>query len=489
MAGLADLSKNTIEFAVGFALGHALGPALEPLAVTIAQEAFNADPSRAIRPEEAALIAAEGIQGEGWAQGEGAASGIDGAKMAALIELARTAPAVTELVTMLRRGTISGGDFNHGLRKQRRDTRYDAATSELQNERLDPAVIATSVQRGTMRDPGLLPVGPPSAVGKVTPMPVSDLDTLKEAKDSGVDRERLAVMARNVGLPPAPGELLQLLNRGTIEQADFYRGVSEGNTRNEWGPSLITLRRRLLTPHEYAELHLRGWIDEAAMRSGASLSGLEPADTDLLFKVLGRPLAVHQVTTGLARGGHFGGDYADVPEPYLSAMRESNVRPEWGNLAYANRYTLPSAFVIRALLKDGALSAAQGETLLVESGWPPDLAKLVAEHSGPGGAGQTTSHVTKAENHLWNTIHRSYVADEATDAEAHAALDQIKVPADQQASILALWQHERETHRRTLTETQIRKAFHSGAFTRAEALARLEALGISAADADVVLGQ
>lgn len=490
---LAALAGGFVEGAgerlLEFAIGAAVAEALRPEAVAIGQEAWSLTPTRAIPAGTAAAAAAEGLTSKGADAGEAAQEGYDAERFATMVETQRTAPGVPQLLTLWRRGAINDAELLHGLRKSKLETMWDAPLQTLRDERLDPAVIATSVQRGIMHDPGLLPVGPPTAVGKVPPMPVAQLDTLAEAAASGINEERLAALTRIVGLPPAPGELLQLVNRGTIEDADFYRGVAEGNTRNEWGPFLLTLKRRLLTPHEYAELRLRGWIDDSAMYAGAALSGLEKEDTTLLHSMLGRPIPVHQVTTGLARGGTFGGTGEGVPEAFLRSLEEGNLRPEWYSLAYANRYTLPSAFVLRQLLKDGALDVHDAEQLFLQSGWPPELAAKVATKYAPTATIATDKHLAKAQTQLWNAAHRSYVTDESDAAAAADVFTALGVADGVRGEIVGLWDRERELIRRTLTPAQIKKAAKGGTFTEAEAIARLERLGYNAADAGTFLAE
>lgn len=453
------------------------------------QSLWSNGPNKVLDPETAAAIVAENVDRLEWGEGEAAQGGINQQRFDELVQEVLNAPGFGELVRMLRRGTVTTDDFLHGLRKARLETRWDDPLTELQDDRLDPAVVATSIQRGTMRDPGYLPVGPPTEEGLVPPMPVSPLDPEREAAASGINPERLAALTRIVGLPPSPGELLQLVNRGEIGEVDFYRGIAEGNTRNEWGSFLLKLQRRLLTPHEYAELALRGWITESERDAGAALSGLEPADTQLLFDMLGRPIVVHQIVTGLARGGEFGGDYAGVPEPYQTALRQSNVRPEWGNLAYANRYTYPSAFVIRTLATTGELAPDEVTQTLLDIGWKPDLVeKVVTAWTGSGDV-KSDPHVAKAETHLWNALHKAYVDDQADDAKAGAALTAIGAAQESHAAILSLWDAERAIVRSTLTPAQIKKAIGQPGKDQAWALARLGDLGYTAADAETFLSE
>lgn len=489
MASLDKFAGQTVEYAVGFGLGFALGRALTPIGNTIIQEAYGKDPNKPLDVHDVAAMIAEAIDVPGGADAEGVRTGYDPARTAALGVLQHTAPGVGELLTLLRRQAITEAQLAHGFRKAKIEGEWDAPLATLKDLRVDPAVIATAIQRGVMVDPGLLPVGPPSGVGKVTPMPVSPLPTEREAADSGVDLERLAVYARIVGLPASPDLAARMTFRGIIDRIDFDRAIAEGNTRNEWAPFLFEGFREILTSHEYAELRLRGWIDTTAMQAGAAKHGMSQADIDLLEKMIGRPLAVHQIVTGIARGGTYGGEYADVPEPYLKALQESSVRPEWGNLAYHNRYTLPGAFVLRRLLQDGAITAAEGEELFLEEAWRPDLAKKVADAYGTTVTHKPDPHVVKAANQLWTTIHKSYIDSESGDADATSALQALGVAADAQPKVIALWTHEREIIRRTLTPSEIKKAWKETKFTRDEAVARLERLGFNAADAGTLLDE
>lgn len=477
------------EHLLEFALGAAVAEALRPEAVALGQEAWRVDPGRVLPAGEAAGVVAEYLRDEAWGAGEAAAEGFDGTRFGYLVKSRRSAPGVPMLLELWRRDEITEAELVHGLQKAKLEPEWLEPIKALRDDRLDPSLIATSVQRGVMHNAGLLPVGPPSAVGRITPMPVSDLDPVHEAAASGINRERLAVMARIVGLPPAPGELLQLVNRRVIEEPDYFRGIAEGNTRNEWAEALLELRRRILTPHEYVELRLRGWIDDAAMHAGAALSGLEAADADLLFKMLGRPIPVHQVLTGTARGGHYDGPHDGIPAAYLKTLQESNIRPEWYSLAYANRYSYPSAFVVRRLQQDGAMSRDEAEQVYLNVGWPPELAdKVATAYATPAGE-KADTHVGKAAGQLWTATHKAFVDAEATDAGALEALAAIGVAAPARPQVLALWRHERDLIRTPLTPAQIKKAAKGGIFTEAEAVARLEAQGMAADDARTLLAE
>jgi hypothetical protein len=346
-----------------------------------------------------------------------------------------------------------------------------------------------------MTDPGFLPVGPPSAVGKVPAFPVSPLDPTAEAASSGINSERLFVETALVGLPLSLDAAASAYFRGIIEHPDFLRAVSEGNTRNEWGAAALEQARQIPSAANFVAGHIRGWIDETAMHDGAARHGMSAADTDLLFKIQGRPLTWHQVWIGLQRGGVYDGPIADIDPAFLHSLRQSDIRPEWYNLAWHSRYTYPSAFVMRALTQDGTLSEAQAESDLIDMGWRPERAKQAAAHWAAGGATKGDPHVAKAEVQLWTTLHRSYIAEESDDATVEADLDLLGVPQGVHPRILNLWQHERELIRKQLTPAQVKKAWKKSvinpatgvAWTLEDATAALVARGYSLNDATTYL--
>jgi hypothetical protein len=415
--------------------------------------------------------------------------------MDAMVNVANVGMPLGQAFQSWRRGGLSDTEFQTQLHRLGIEAQWWPFLQALKTDRLDLGAIATAVHRGIMSDAGLLVTPVPSGAGKVPRIPQSSLDTLAEFAAQGIDPERARVLVADTGLPLALGEMLQLYNRGEVTATDVKVSIAESNVRNEYMDAALALARRLLTPHEYAEAELRGVIPDGA--PGAALSGLSPADYKTLFAILGRPISTHQVTTGLARGGKYNPnatDYNAVPAgPYRDAIRRSAIRPEYADLDYANRYTYPSGFQIKNEAPD--LGEAATEQLLLEVGWSPEWAKTFAT-KWSGGAGATGDpHVKKAQTQLWTTTHRSYVANEIAAPTATTALAAAGVAAASVPEVLNIWNEERALVRKSLSATQIKKAYTTqttnpatgAAWTLQEATARLLELGYDQADATVLL--
>jgi hypothetical protein len=474
---------------LAFAAGFAAARALEPAGVTIAQDSWNVAPVRRLQAELAARVAAEGLGAKDDMASEATYSGYDASRFDALYGISLTAPGRGELLTMLRRKTINAGNFTHGLRKASVEPMWDDALAELRTERIPVADLAYMVVRGLVPDAGLLPVPPPATTEKVLRYPIAQLDTLAEAADWGWDEERFRALVGRSGLSMAPVMAANAHFRDIIGLNDYYLAIAEGDLRNEWRDAILEASRAIPSPHEFEEAALRGIVTRQTADAGAALHGMTAEHAALIFDIIGRPLPVHGITTGLARGGKFGGTYTDVPEPYQDAIRRSNIRPEYAVLAHANRYTYPSAFVIRALITDGVFDEAQAEEIFLELGWRPDLAKRVAVHYAGTTKAKGDAHVTKAETQVWTALHKSYVDNLSTDAEAQADLATLGVAEPSIPAVLSLWQTERAIIRRSLTPVQIKKAIGQPGKDHAWAHARLVALGESSEDADTFLAE
>jgi hypothetical protein len=478
-------------------VGGAAAQALEPDFIDIRQNSWKDNPNLVLEPELLARLVAQGGVDLAAASDEAAFSGLSGNRFRDLVWLEQHVPGAAELLFLWRYGKITEEEWREAMTKTGMRPDFIDAMAATFSLPLDAGAIATAVHRGIMAGAGLILQEPPTAPGVVPIVPPSTLDPVEQARALGISHEQLRVLVGNTGLPLSLFEMLQLLNRGLVTEDDVKRAIAESNLRNEYMDVAIPLKRRLLTPHEYAETELRGVKTHAEAQAGAKMHGLEAADYDALFEIIGRPLAVHQITTGLARGGTFGGTYADVPEPYRDAIRRSAIRPEYAQLAHANRYSYPSAFVMRSLAEAGDLGDTAAVALLLEEiGWPPALAAKVAAKWMPTGTSADT-HVTKARAQLWTTTHSSYVKAEIGAADATTALTTAGVEPGSIAGVLAVWDAERSLIRKQLSVAQLQKALHAGItnpatglpWTIAEGEAALVERGYSAADAHTIIAE
>ena len=435
------------QLTLGYAIGRAAGGALEPFLIELENEAnktaVSAGESRPPTIYTTVQGVAQGQIAEATAREWAHEQGYGDEVFDALVAAADNGPALGEAIVAWRRGKLTETEFETALNRAAIEKRWWPALKNLKEARLDIGAIATAVHRGIMSDAGLLVTKVPSGQGVVPRIPESSLDTLAEFEAQGIDPERARVLVADTGLPLSLGEMLRLLNMGEVTATDVQVSVAESNVRNEYMDVALKLARHLLTAHEWAEAELRGIKTHAEAQAGAGMVGLEPQDYDTLFEILGRPLSVHDITKALAHGVDLGGTYTDIPEPYRDAVRRSAIRPEYARLAYANRYTYPSAFVLRSLTQTGEITEQDAHTILLFEGWEPTLAaKVAAAWAAPTGT-KADPWLAKADQQLWTKLHKTYVGGTLDPALVDADFDLIGVHPDVRPEILARWDAEK----------------------------------------------
>lgn len=441
------MALNPVEIVGGIAIGTGVGGAVEAVVEPQLQDLKNtqwqAHQDVPIEPDRAAEIAAEDVDLYDRMATEASFSGVDAARFRDLWGVTLTAPGEGTLLNLLRRSHEVPIDFAHGLRKAKLETQWDAAIANLQHARLSPAQLALGIVRSVVADPGLLAVTLDTSGGVVPAYPVWPGDTLAEALTGGFDSERLRVLVGEIGLPMSAQQAASAYFRGIIKHGDFNRAILEGDTRPEWAPFILDQARQIPTVHEFVEGRLRAWIDDAAMFAGAARHGMSQADTDLIFKTTGRPLSFHQVFIGERRGGVYGGPTTAIDPAFLKSLQESSIRPEWYDLAWAQRYTYPTAFVLRSLTEAGDLTQQETHDILLFEGWEPTLAAKVsarwAATPARGGAAKIDPWVSKADTHLWTAVQKGYIGGKVDVPNATISLDLIGVSATAQAEVFARW--------------------------------------------------
>jgi hypothetical protein len=470
------LGKTTSE-AAGYGIGGAIRSPLEPPLQELTNETWRAFVKSGVTiptdPGDAAEIVAEDVALESWGADQVAQLGLGGDQFSKLVNAVRNGPGFGELLQARRRGKISADEFTHGLRKLRLEGLWDDALADLLDQLLTVADLANAVVQGHM----------------------SQDDAAAEAALQGVSGPRFDVLVQNTGLPPGPETLLAWLRRGIITQAEFETGVREGHTKVKYIPFFEAARQPLLSAATAVRLYLKGWYSKEQRDALGSEWGYSSQQMEDWFLSEGRPATVHQIHIGYARGAKLPGA-ANEHEAILTAVKQSDIRPEYAELLYAQRYSYPSAFVLRALVESGAVTAAEGEQALLFSGWEPTFAaKVAASWAGTGTGATADTHESKAQTQLWNTTHASYKANEISAATATQALQRAGVDAATIPNVLSIWNEEKSLIRARLQASDVRKAYRKqdenpatgAAWTRPDALAQLLSLGWSNEDAEAYL--
>jgi len=451
--------------AVGVGVGMGVSEAIAPLVRDLANEAWARYLSLPIDAVQAAQLVASGERDMPWGIGEAANTGIGEARFRALVDMVDVAPDLSTLFDLYHRGLISEADFREGAKKGQLEDKWLDGLVQLSQRILSPAEAANAWQQGFM----------------------TEAEASAEARLSGVSPPRSAIQRQLAGNPPGPMDGLTLLRRGIISDAEYVQLVREGNIKTKYTDALLALREQITSATTAAGLWLRGWLTEAEAKAIGARSGYGPTEMEHLYLNRGRPATTRQVHIGYARGAKLAGA-ANEEEAIRTAVKQSNIRTEYADLLYAQRYTYPSAFVIRALAADGTFSPQLTETILVESGWKPEWAALAAaKWGGAAAGGPSTKWADRARSRLFTVAHNEYLDESIDEARARADLQAVGATGAEADSIIALWNRERAIQRLELTPAQIRKAYKKGLYDLPTALGELGERGMTPDDADVFL--
>jgi hypothetical protein len=446
VSAIGKFTGNTVGEAAAFAAGLAVGPLLEPLLQALRNETWSIYPDRPVDPQSLASAVAERKPGFEKAAEEAALSGIGGPAFTALVDVLRNGPGIAEGLNLVRRGQLAPAEFATVLERAALEDQFISAFQAVgrngltfEQVPLDASVLANAIVRGVVAAPFPLPYVIDRTPGQVEPFPESQLDTAVEAEATGTSLERLFIQTAIAGRPMAPEEAATAVFRGIIDVSDYNRAIAEGDIRSEYRDAIFERARQILTAHDWVELRLRGWIDDGEMYAGTALHGMSQENTDLLFKVLGRPMSHRNVFLAQRRGGTYGVTPADIDPHFLKSLQESNERPEWYGLEWALRFSQPSVFVIRQYLKDGG-DPAWARTKLYYEGWEDsDIDIFVKEYAKAGGtgtgAGAPDSHLKSAITSAITAIRKAYVGG-SIDATQAASFQQ---QAEQATTLVEAW--------------------------------------------------
>lgn len=413
---------RTASEGAAFAFGLAAAPVLSPPVEELKNEAWRTYPTRALEPGDAAEIVAEDVELRGWGADEAAAHGVNGERFDALVGAVLNAPGFADLLTLKRRGLISDQQFEHGLRKGRLETLWDSGLTGLEDVLLTVADLANAVVQGHM-DQGA---------------------AAAEALKQGVSADRFNVLVENTGLPPGPATLLEWRRRGFITDAELDQGIREGHTKTKYIPFFHDALAAQLSTAQIVGLRVKGWITPEESYTLGAGHGFTPAQMDQMWEEAGRPATVHQIHIGYARGAKVEGA-ASEEDAIRQSVQRSDIQTRYGDVLFAQRYTYPSAFVLRGLVTSGAISEADAEQILIFSGWEPTLSKKVAQFWSGSQAGTPTvdPYVEKAQTHLWTTLQREYTKGDGVLADTQTALATLIPDAATRDAVFKVWDVER----------------------------------------------
>ena len=300
-----------------------------------------------------------------------------------------------------------------------------------------------------------------------------------EAALSGIDADRFQVLLESAGEPPGLQQLLELWRRGVIAQTGIgpqatsvEQGIRESRIHPKWTDALYRLKTSLPSPTDALDALLEGQIDQETATSLYEAWGGDPRYFQLMFDTRGSaptPLEAAE----MARRGiiPWNGSGPEVTS-YEQAFLEGPWRNKWEQPYRALADYIPPPRTVTALLREGAITDAQGETYLKAAGLAPELAQAYIDAAHKPKA-QAAKDLTQGQ------ILQLYAEGGISAAEATADLGKLDVPAAVAADLLKLEDLKAARRQQQAAVTRVRSLYEAHKITEQEALSALHDLGLS----------
>lgn len=486
----------------GLGVGSSFSQLIGDLMAPWVQTNLAANPNAVLTPTAAADLYAKGLMQELPAALEAAKSAMNAERFQLLADAAVTFPSFADLNELVNRGVINADQAHGALRRTNYTDEWAAAIEQLRHAILPADIAALLVLRSA----------------------ISEDDGRRIAGLSGYSPSDFDLMVEATGEPPGLEQLDEAYRRGFIDQARLVRGIKQSRVRDEWVDVVEKLRYAPMATADAVDAVVRNYITSAEGQRIAEENGLEPEHWSILLAAHGRPIATGQALE-LYNRGEFTADQV------RQVVRESDIKDKYVDQVLALHRRLPAERLVMNIVTHGGATVQRGIQMLLDLGYDRTTA---GEITAAASNQRTTAHKNLSEaqtvalyreraidharatamleaigytaeevtlileladlevEHHYRTqaiaaVRGGYLAHHLTLQEAEGELGKLGLPVEQVQYVTTLWQLEISAHARTLTEAQVVKGNKLGLIADADAASRLQRMGYSALDADLLL--
>lgn len=385
------------------------------------------------------------------AQREAKFSGMQTGRFDDLVKSTGNPPGFQSLVDMWRRQIITAHDVEVGIKQGYIKPEWIPYLVQLHDELLPVSELVTAAVQNHM----------------------DYLAAENVAFQHGVRPQDFTVMYENAGNPPGPQEMLDLWNRGDVDEQTVDQALKESRLKNKYIDSVKKLHRRIFTVGEAVTAAVQGHLDIGAAAAAAARQGVERSDFDVLYETAGNPPGPMEVLDLWRRG--------DIDEATVDqALRESRLKNKYIDVLKKRARRLVPMRTITTLLHGGAVTDAHAVEMLQQLGFnQPDAQAIVNASHFEKVAPDKTLTLTQ--------IRDLYTSHMISKEQAVADLALLHYPAAVAGQVLDLADREISRRDRTATITKIRNAYLSRRIDRANASGDLDTIGVEAGQRDALL--
>lgn len=431
MPGIGDLfgkGSTAEQFLVWGVLQQLLQPLLAPVSTELLKLVQEKFPEIPLSAEQAAGLVARGFETVAAGAATAAQNGVNAGEFAQLVHAAGTAPALGTVIAAYQRGLIDAGAG-------------DPASTTLTGALADGAVRADwwpIVEKLAVQIPSVAEVMNAWLEGQI-----GEAEARTRYLAAGGDPTWFHTSYNANGTAPTPMEALEMLNRGLIPETgtgpdavSYQQAFLEGPWRNKWEPVMLGLREYYPPPRTVTAMFHAGQLDHTQAAMYLAKQGLTP----------------------------------DLIAAYLSEVTKTTTTTE-KHLAKTDIVTL---------YNDKLLSRADATKSLIALNYSAHDADLILQLADV----RTTTAQLNAGVSRVRTLFES---GKFTEAEAKAALSQLKIDPAQATEMVTTWAITETGTIRQPSTAQIVDAWYYEMMSPADCIARLQSYGYDAADAYLVM--
>lgn len=366
-----------------------------------------------LSPADLALAVLRQTISEDQAKGFAAQDGWNADQMDLILKNTGEPPGTMQLLEAYRRGFINKETLEHGILQSRVRDEWIPIIEKL---RYSPMTVA-------------------DAVRAVVENYMSTEDGAAIAQQNGLEPDHWPYLVESWGRPIAIGEMLELLNRGLVNEDQVKQAVRESDVKDKYVDIYMGLRRRLVPEYQIVNMIKDGAVTK-----------------DQALKML----------------AEWGYNQADS-EAFVRLGAAKSTTPH---------HTLDKSDTI-AMYTDGLLTKAQALTYLERLGYDKALSEDMIKLAD-------FKRDSKATKLAMDGIEAQLKAHLIDKDQAVLSLQKIGLDHAQSEAYASMWLLARRVAVRMLTEKQILDAIGGGIISLEDGRTRLEAYGLSSGDVEIL---
>lgn len=378
--------------------------AVQPFAQDVANLAWSDHPSLPLPPAELALGILRANPHLPDPAKEIAKSGYSEQILEALVYNTGEPPGLMQLLEAYRRGYIDVDRLKTGVRQSRvRDEWFQ-----------------------TVLDLRYAPPSPAEAIMAAVKHHLDDDTAKKLVGEAGLNPDHYDWLRATAGRPPGAMEMLQLVNRGLMDEATFASGIAQSDIQDRWCAYLFELRRYIPPTRSIVSMIRHSAVSDDYAKVLLSYHGVTPEDQAIYL--------------------------AEGHAQKITAEKELSLG------------------VVKSLYSDGITTKDEAHQAIVALGYNDAHAEQIIEL-------EDTKVVQRYRNAAVGHVHTLFVHHKITQPDASAKLDALQIRHAVRDQLISVWIIEREVNIATLSLAQAQGAWRRGVIDDQEFGNRVRALG------------